>query len=279
MWQPILRSLDYISPGLWLLWTGTPRFGFDQPLNELDDYLYELIRARRETISKAPNPDEDDNLLTHLVKTPEMTDSLIRDQLLTMLIAGHDTSTAMLSWALYLLGRHPEVMAMAQAEIDQVLAHDQPNNENMEQLPYLDQVIKETLRLYPPIHVSNRQAAEDVIINGYQIPAGTRVMYSIYLAHRDPKYWSDPADFRPERFQLGNTTEKQPPFTYLPFGGGPRNCIGAAFAQIEARVVVSRILQRFSLELLNQNVHTHMGATLEPRPGVKMRVTHRERAK
>ena len=102
-------------------------------------------------------------------------------------------------------------------------------------------------------------------------------MYSIYLAHRDGKYWSDPAVFRPERFDLNNREEKQPPFTYLPFGGGPRNCIGAAFAQVEARVVLARILQQFSLELLDPNVHTHMGATLEPRPGVKMRVKRRNR--
>ncbi len=102
-------------------------------------------------------------------------------------------------------------------------------------------------------------------------------MYSIYLAHRDPKYWSDAADFRPERFELGNKEDKIPPFTYLPFGGGPRNCIGAAFAQVEARVVMSRILQRWSLELIDQDVHTHMGATLEPRPGVKMRLKSRSK--
>jgi cytochrome P450 len=204
-----------------------------------------------------------------------MSDSLIRDQLLTMLIAGHDTSTAMLSWTLYLLGRYPDAMQKLQAEVDEILADDEPNQENMENLPYLDQVIKETLRLYPPIHVSNRRASEDLVVNGYEVPQGTRVMYSIYLSHRDPKYWPEAAEFRPERFDLNNREEKQPPFTYLPFGGGPRNCIGAAFAQVEARVVISRLLQQFSLELLEQDVHTHMGATLEPRPGVRMRVTRR----
>lgn len=275
MWRPILKSIDYISPGVWLLWDKAPRFGYDRPLKELDDYLYGLISARRESIGENVGIDDDDDLLTRLVKTPDMSDSLIRDQVLTMLIAGHDTSTAMLSWALYLLGRHPGVMAMAQSEIDSVLAGEKPDRDNIESLPYIDQVVKETLRLYPPIHVSNRQAAQDLVINGYEIPAGTRVMYSIYLAHRDPKYWPDAADFRPERFDLNNREEKQPPFTYLPFGGGPRNCIGAAFAQVEARVVLSRILQQFSLELLNQDVHTHMGATLEPRPGVQMRVTRR----
>lgn len=277
MWRPILKSIDYISPGIWLLWSKAPRFGFERPLKELDDYLFSLITRRREMLGEDLTPADGDDLLTRLVKTPEMTDSLIRDQLLTMLIAGHDTSTAMLSWALYLLGRHPDSMARVQAEVDETLLGEEPNQDNVDNLPYLDQVVKETLRLYPPIHVGNRRAAEDLVVNGYEIPAGTRVMYSIYLAHRDPKYWSEAAEFRPDRFELGNKEEKQPPFTYLPFGGGPRNCIGATFAQIEARVVLSRILQRFSLELLEKDVHTHMGATLEPRPGVKMRVQRRSR--
>jgi cytochrome P450 len=275
LWGPILKAIDFISPGIWLLWAKAPRFGYEQPLKELDDYLFSLIQARRETVGENVQLADDDNLLTRLVKTADMSDSLIRDQLLTMLIAGHDTSTAMLSWALYLLGRHPDVLAKVQQEIDNNLAGEFPNQENVNNLPYLDQVIKETLRLYPPIHIGNRRAGEDLVVNGFEVPEGTRVMYSIYLAHRDPKYWSDAAEFHPERFELGNQTEKQPPFTYLPFGGGPRNCIGAAFAQVEARVVIARILQQFSLRLLSKDVKTHMGATLEPRPGVQMQVTHR----
>jgi cytochrome P450 len=112
-------------------------------------------------------------------------------------------------------------------------------------------------------------------IAGYQVPSGTRVMYSIYLSHRDKGLWPDPEDFRPERFERGQD-EKRLPLTYLPFGGGPRNCIGAAFAQVEAKVVLSRILQLFDLELLNgDEVRPYMGATLEPRPGVKMRLRSR----
>lgn len=278
MWEPILKSIDYISPGLWLVWAKAPRFGFDGPLKELDDYLFHLIQERRTAVGEDTQLVENDDLLTRLVKTAEMTDSLIRDQLLTMLIAGHDTSTAMLAWLLYLLGRHPEEMAKVQAEIDQGLNGDYPNPDNVNNLPYLDQVVKETLRLYPPIHIGNRRAGEDLVVNGYEVPEGMRVMYSIYLAHRDPKYWSEAAEFRPERFELGNKSEKQPPFTYLPFGGGPRNCIGAAFAQVEARVVIARILQNFSLELLTKEVSVHMGATLEPRPGVRMRLRRRSQA-
>ena len=142
-------------------------------------------------------------------------------------------------------------------------------------LDYLGLVIKETLRLYPPIHVGNRRADEDLALCGYRIPAGTRVMYSIYLSHRDPDHWSEPEKFDPDRFRH-EAEEDRPPFTYVPFGGGPRNCIGAAFAQVESKVVLARLLREWDLELLNgKQIHPHMGATLEPRPGVLMRVRRR----
>ncbi|MCB9125888.1 MAG: cytochrome P450, partial [Caldilineaceae bacterium] len=150
-----------------------------------------------------------------------------------------------------------------------------PSVEQVNELPFLDQVLKETLRLYPPIHIGNRRAPHDIEVCGYRVPEGTRVMYSIYLSHRDKDHWQDPEQFCPARFERGNE-EKVPPFTYLPFGGGPRNCIGAAFAQVEARTALARMIQRFDFELLDgDKIHPHMGATLEPRPGVSMRVTRR----
>jgi cytochrome P450 len=160
-------------------------------------------------------------------------------------------------------------------EVDQVLGQNPPTIENIGRLDYLDQVVKETLRLYPPIHVGNRLAAEDMCLGGYYIPAKTRVMYSIYLSHRDPAYWTEPADFRPERFDSLQRDFRPPPFTYVPFGGGPRNCIGAAFAQVEAKVVLAKVLQRFELHSQPGKVTPHMGATLEPRPGVFMCVQRR----
>jgi cytochrome P450 len=141
-------------------------------------------------------------------------------------------------------------------------------------MTYLGQVIDETMRLYPPIHIGNRIAATELHYDGHRIPAGTRVVYSIYLTHRHEAHWSDPERFDPERFgpQAG---QKPPPYAYLPFGGGPRNCIGAAFAQVEGKVVLSRIIQNFELTLTGNKVHPHMGATLEPRPGVMMHVRPR----
>lgn len=289
LWRPILRAIAYISPGAWLVFKHAPRPGYACALKELDDYLYGLIHTRRAALAKntppvvpsaAKNPHEASrndsqtpDLLTQLIQTG-LSDDLIRDQLLTLLIAGHDTSTALLAWALYLLGKHPAALARAASEAQTLPADRPPTPEHLRRLEYLDMVIKETLRLYPPIHVGNRLAASDQTVCGHAIPSGTRVMYSIYLAHRHPDHWPDPDEFRPERFHHA-TREAPPPFTYLPFGGGPRNCIGAVFAQVEARVLLGSILQNFELELLTPRVHPHMGATLEPRPGVVMRVRRR----
>jgi cytochrome P450 len=269
LWVPILKAIQYISPGPWILWPDMPRPGYKAALRELDDYLYDLIRRRRE------EGGPEDDLLGRLVSAPNMDDDLIRDQLLTMLIAGHDTSTAMLSWTLYLLGSHPEALAQVKAEVDKVCGMARPTAETVAHLPVLDQVIKESLRLYPPIHVGNRFAGEDTQLQGYKIPSQTRIMVSMYLSHRDENNWEEPASFCPHRFDRSQH-QKRAPLSYIPFGGGPRNCIGATFAQIEGKVVLVRILQQFTLELVpGQKIKAHMGATLEPKPGVKMTVRRR----
>ena len=156
MWGPILRAIDYISPGLWILSHKLPRRRYHKELAELDAYLYGLIGQRR---SLADPPDD---LLTRLVQSPDMDDDLIRDQLLTMLIAGHDTSTALFAWMLYLLGEHPDAMRRVQEEVATVLDGAAPAPEHLNQLHYVDLVTRETLRLYPPIHIGNRKAVEDV---------------------------------------------------------------------------------------------------------------------
>jgi cytochrome P450 len=269
LWPSILAMLEYISPGLWIVWPGAPRRNYRTAIAAVDGWLHEIIGERRAA------PGRDDDLLGRLVRQPEMSDDLIRDQLLTMLIAGHDTSTALLAWALYLLGAHPAVMAEVRAEVAAALGSEPPQTaEQLGDLPLLDQVIKETLRLYPPIHVGNRRADTDTELQGYAVPEGSRVMYSIFLSHRHPDHWDEPEAFCPARFAPEQGHER-PPLAYVPFGGGPRYCIGAAFAQIEVKVVLARLLQTFDFELLSKEVHLHMGATLEPRPGVMMRVRRR----
>ena len=268
LWNPILKILEYISPGVWLINPNLPRPGYKKAIEELDKYLYAIIRERR------LKGNGTGDMLGDLIKREDMTDDLIRDQMLTMLIAGHDTSTALLSWALYLLGIHFDVMQQAKHEVDLVLGEDEPKMSDLNQLHFLEQVIKETLRLYPPIHVGNRMANSDLNIQGCPVPEGTRAMLSYYLTHRDDRTWEHADRFNPDRFDR-KAPHKQPPFSYLPFGGGPRNCIGAAFAQIETRLVLARIIQNFDLALISHGVRSHMGATLEPRPQVLMRVSRR----
>ena len=262
LWPSILRVLRFISPGMWVVWPGIPRPGYWQAQSELDRYLYRLISEKR----ASAEPGED--MLSLLIQAG-MDDESIRDQALTMLIAGHDTSTSLLAWTLHFLGRHPAVAAEVQGEIDRVLGPHDPEIDQLDELRYLSQVIDESLRLYPPIHLSNRIAAEDIEFDGYFIPAGTRVMLSIYLSHRDPHYWPDPDRFDPSRFSSADSVSR-PPYTFMPFGGGRRNCIGSAFAKAEARVVLARIFQRFEVVHVDHKVRPHMGATLEPRPGVSM---------
>ncbi len=266
LWQAVLKTLSYISPGLWMFSSRIPRPGYADGLRQMDDYLYQMIRLRRAHIG------EPTDLLGLLISDTAMDDNLIRDQLLTMLIAGHDTSTALLSWTIYLLGKHPTIMQQAQAEVRAVLGDQPPTLDTLRNLPLLDRIIDESLRLYPPIHLGSRLAAQDLEFNGYVIPAGTRVMYSIYVTQRMPEYWDAPDEFHPKRF--APDAPKPAPYTYLPFGGGPRNCIGAAYAQVEAKVILARILQQRTLTLLPRRVNAYMGATLEPRPGVFM-TTHK----
>jgi cytochrome P450 len=260
LWKPILKAIEYISPGAWVIIPGLPRLGYRKYLKTLDDYLYEIIRTRR---SASPCHD----LLGHLIAAG-LDDGQIRDQMLTMLIAGHDTSTALLAWTFYLLGMNPDVYTRLQAELDETL-QGKPLAPSGWQPHLLDEILKESLRLYPPIHLGSRRLQETMDLDGHTMPAGERLIYSIYLTHRDPSVWENPDLFAPERFARGR---KQLPFAYVPFGGGPRACMGAAFGLVEARLVLAHLMQTFSFQLVNMNVHAHMGATLEPRPGVFMRV-------
>jgi cytochrome P450 len=261
IWTPILKTIEYISPGMWILWRRMPRPGFRKHMAQLDAYLYGIIRERRAGTAQH-------DLLQHLIDAG-LDNERIRDQMLTMLIAGHDTSTALLAWVFYLLGSNPGIYERLACEVRGALGSGLPGAGSGWQPPLLDHVIKESLRLYPPIHIGNRMLAEDMDFEGERVPAGERLFYSIYLTHRDPAYWDNAEGFCPERFAQGRKT---PPFAYVPFGGGPRACIGSAFGQMEARLAIGRLLQCYDFELVEPKVRAHMGATLEPRPGVRMRV-------
>lgn len=270
LWGAILRLLTFISPGLWMIWAGAPQPGYAAARRRVDDYLYAVLRRRRAGLTG------DQRDLTALLIRAGYSDELIRDQMMTMVVAGHDTTTALLAWTWYLLGQHPDVMARVRAEVDAVLGGEPPAVDHLQRLTALDRVLKETLRLYPPAHLGSRIATNDLEFNGYPIAAGSRVIYSIFLTHRLPRVWDEPERFNPDRFAGGWRPAR---FTYLPFGGGPRLCIGAAFGEQMAAVVLARALQHADLRMEPAVAHLHMGATIEPRirgagvPAVVRRLT------
>lgn len=268
LWPPLLKMVDYIAPGFWMFWSGVPRPGYKGAITKWDVYFARVIAMRRAELGHSPDRSDMLSLLIQL----NLPDAVIRDQLMTMLIAGHDTVTALLGWTFYLLGKHSDVRQRCINEIDGVLGTTVPTFESLAQLKYMQQVLDETLRLYPPAHLGSRKAARDLEFDGFLIPKDRRVVYSIYLTQRDPILWPDPDRFDPERFAPGR---KIAPYTFLPFGGGKRNCIGTYFAQIEARAVVARILQRVTLQAVPVKTHIHMGATIEPRPGVPFMIRKR----
>lgn len=277
LWSSILRLMHYIAPGLWLLWSGAPAPGYRQARAAIDEYWDQIIALRRAEIARDPTRERTD-MLSHLIALSDrglFDHSFIRDQLMTMLVAGHDTTTAAMAWVFYLLGRHPQVLTRLTAEIDDQLAGAPPDGVNTAALPYLGAVWEETLRLYPPAHTGNRLAAHDLDYRGYRIPAGSRVMYSIYLTQRMGEYFPEPERFLPDRALDAATRGSYTQYRYLPFGGGKRNCVGKAFADVMGRVVVARALQTHSFALIKPDIRLYMGATIEPRPGVIMRVQRR----
>jgi cytochrome P450 len=265
IWVPVLKTIEYISPGPWIIWRHIPRSGFKRPMMALNAYLDRIIHLRRAGPARM-------DLLQHLIDAG-LDDDRIRDQMLTMLIAGHDTSTALLAWTFYLLGTNPDIHAQLVSRIDDALGNRPPDDVAGWQPPLLDHIIKESLRLYPPIHIGNRIVDGQLEFDGHLVAAGERIFYSIYLTHRDAECWENADTFCPERFSVGR---KAPPFAYVPFGGGPRACIGAAFGQAQSRLVIARLLQTHEFKLMDTNVRPHMGATLEPRPGVLLAVRKRE---
>jgi cytochrome P450 len=253
LWQPLLRLLRFISPGWWMVVPGVPQPGVARARALFDDYLYRIIRARRAM-------PQGDDLLGVLVRTPGLSDEHVRDQVMTMIVAGHDTIAALLSWAAYTLSQRPDVQARARDEVVAILGMSAPEMSSLGRLTYLGCVVDETLRLYPPAHLGNRRAVEATEFKGCEIAAGERLGYSIYLSHRHPAFWEDAEAFRPERFLNSHA-----PFAFVPFGGGERTCIGMNYALYEAKVVLARLLQQVELLPVAGEIREAMMVTLQPK--------------
>jgi cytochrome P450 len=195
--------------------------------------------------------------------------------MVTLLLAGHDTTALALTWTFVLLAEHPEVETRLHEELDGVLGGRLPNAGDVGNLVYTNQVIRESMRLYPPAWMITRRAAESVEVGGYQIPAGANVLLSPWLTQRDERFYDRPDAFEPERWANGRA-KSTPKFAYFPFGGGPRICIGAGFALTEAVILLAAIAQRFRLALVpGQELTPLPSITLRPGCEVKVKLVAR----
>jgi cytochrome P450 len=197
------------------------------------------------------------------------------DEVMTLLLAGHETTANALTWAFVLLAAHPDVEERLCAELDAVLGGRAPALADLPRLPYTAAVMQEALRLYPPVWKAERQAIADDVVAGYRVPAGTLIGVTTHTLHRNPRYWPEPERFDPGRF-LGERSEGRPRCAYLPFGAGPRVCIGAAFAQMEGTIILAMIAQRFRLVMpADQVVPIEPAVTLHPRGAVYAKLAQR----
>ena len=205
-----------------------------------------------------------------------MTPKEVRDQVVTIFMAGHETTSQALSWTFYLLSQNPAAEAKLYDELAAVLAGRTPRYDDLAKLPYTRMVIEESMRLYPPAHTFGRQPIADDEVLGHRIPAGSEVLIMPWLLHRKPSLWENPDRFDPERFAPERAAAR-PRFAYIPFGAGPRICIGAAFAMAEAMLILATIAQRYRLRLKpGFPVEPHGLITLRPRYGLKMLLEQRQ---
>ncbi len=241
-----------------------------------------LITERRATVVNGQVKDTGDLLSMLLLAQDDegqkMADNQVRDELVTLFTAGHETTSNALSWTWYLLSQHPDVEAKLHQEVDTVLNGRLPTLQDLPDLPYTEMVLKESMRLYPPAWIlSGRSALEDTAVNDYLIPKDKLIFISPYVVHRRPDYFPEPERFDPERFTPENE-KKLPRYGYIPFGAGPRVCIGNSFAMMEARLILATIAQQFHLELdPDQEIELNPQITLSPKHGLKMRVIKRDK--
>ena len=255
----------------WLIHLPLPRMRRYRAAQEaLDDVIYGIIAARR-----AAGEDRGDllSMLLHAQDTEGagggMTDQQLRDEVITLFLAGHETTANALSWTWVLLARHPDVEQRLHAELDTVLEGKAPSADDVTRLPYTRAVVAESLRLYPPAWTLGRRALEDYRWAGHDIPKDALVLMSQWIVHRDARFWPEPDRFMPERWQA--ESKDRPRFAYFPFGGGNRVCVGEGFAWTEAMIVLATIAGRWRLPL-------DPGHPIEPHPLITLRTRHGVRA-
>lgn len=265
--QPIARMVPK--------WVPIPMWRrYKQGIREMESVIQEFVTARRER-----NVEERDDLLSMLLTATdedgeEMSGKLLRDELMTFLFAGHETTATALTFTWFLLAQHPEVERRLVDELDDVLAADHATFEDLPELEYTEQVLREAMRLYPPVPSIPRETTQALELGGYALPAGATVAPMQWTIHRDERFWREPLTFRPERF-AGEEDRLQ--FVYFPFGGGPRRCIGQQFAIVEGKLILATLARQYHLELVSDpDVDLSVSITTRPLDPIRMHVEPRE---
>ena len=244
-------------------------------VSEIDKIVFRIIAERR-----ASGSDEGD-LLSMLLEAQDddgsqMSDAQLRDEVMTLFLAGHETTALALSWSWYLLATHPEAEQKFHAELAEVLGGRAPNVSDLPNLKYTEMIAKETMRLYPPAYAVGREAIEETEIGGYRVPKGTQLFAFQWVTHRDPRYFDEPDAFKPERWE---NSEQIPKYAYFPFGAGPRQCIGNYFAMMEVVLLLATIGQRFRFALDPEHkVEVLPVLSLRPKAGIKVIIEPRMNA-
>lgn len=261
-------------------WPTPTAHRFRHSRNVLDRVVTDVIRERR------ASGEQRHDLLGILMSSEDeetgeqMTDIQLRDEVMTMILAGHETTANGLAWTLYLLSKHPDIGRQVAAELDRVIGADRPEISHLRDLEYTSQAMQESMRLYPPVAMIGRKAVADDVIGGFRIPAGSYVYMTQWAMHRHPELWQDPEVFDPSRFSSERIAARKAAgvhkFAYLPFSGGQRKCIGDHFAKMELQIILAVLLRRFELDLVpGHPVVPECSVTLRPKHGLLM--TLRER--
>ncbi len=259
-----------------LRWMPTPEnLRAKDATEQLDRVVYQFIEDRR-----ALGEDKGDLLSMLLLAEYDdgsrMSDKQLRDEVITLFLAGHETTANALTWALYLLAEHPDEYAKAVAAVDRALGKRRATINDLPQLDVLKRVIQETMRLYPPAWIISRATTEPMTLQGYTIAPGAILVMSQYAMHRHPRYWDAPDAFQPDRFLTQPDSVKA---GYFPFGGGPRVCIGNSFAMMEMTLVLATLLQHVQFELVSgQAMDLDTAITLRPADGIRLKLRQRESA-
>jgi cytochrome P450 len=285
----VARAMSWLnqafgSPDLLPRGVPTPtRLRMRRATADLDATVYALIEQRTRELALTQNHSERPrDLLQRLLDARDeqgdgqgLSPKEVRDQLVTLYLAGHDTTSHALSWTFYLLSQNPDAQQQLERELKAVLNGRPPRFQDVGALRYTEWAIKEAMRIYPPVMAIPRRAASDGVIGPYAVPAGSEVIIWVYRTHHDPRFYPEPERFQPERFDDA-PSEARPKHAYLPFGAGQRACVGQAFAMIEAQLIVASFVQRLSLRYAGKRApRLRLGVTLAPKGGLPMRVSPR----